>query len=168
MQEGARETGKAEDSQLRCGAEGCGAWKLCFTSSCWMIHGAVAMAPGVGPACPHIRLSLSLKRQVSPHWPLLTLGVRGLLTTDPREGAYHQPMGIKTVLAPCVAFLFSCLPAGALSKLGSPLGLGQWWRGQGRRFFREDWPERGGYRLRVFPSARLPLSWPFDYNSRFP
>lgn len=53
------------------------------------------MVPGVGPACPHIHLSLSLKLQVFPHWPVLTLGVRGLLTTDPREGAYHQPMGIK-------------------------------------------------------------------------
>lgn len=74
------------------------------------------MAPSVGPACPHIRLSLSLKRQVSPHWPLLTLGVRGLLNTDPHEGAYHQPMGIKKVLAPCLAFLFSCLSAGAVSE----------------------------------------------------
>lgn len=53
------------------------------------------MVPGVGPACPHIHLSLSLKLQVFPHWPVLTLGVRGLLTTDPCEGAYHQPMGIK-------------------------------------------------------------------------
>ena len=53
------------------------------------------MVPGVGPAGPHIHLPLSLKRQVLPHWPLLTLGVVVLLTTDPHEWAYHQPKGVK-------------------------------------------------------------------------
>ena len=103
-----------------------------------MSHGAVEMVPGVGPACPHIHLPLSLKHQVLPHWPPLTLGVRGLLTTDPCEWAYHQPKGVKKVLAPCLALRFSCLLAGALSKLGSPLGLCQGWWGQGHRLLRED------------------------------
>lgn len=75
MQEEARETDKAKDSQLRCGAEGCRVWKFCFASLCWMSHGAVAMVPGVGPFVPFTEASsapplafLDTWSQGAPHY----------------------------------------------------------------------------------------------------